>query len=341
MWWTEAIVLDCAANRYRLGKNFILVPVASTLLASAAVNLQVRANGQLAVGGAHPLAIALGNMGLQLVAILLVLLFIPRIRLGVVTLVLAARERTVPLWIFGGGLVGAFVITLMGVVSPIVGVAVFTVALVAGQTTSSLLVDKWGLGPAGKRPVTLSRLLSTVVAVGAVVIAVSDRWDAASSNGWEWWGVALALIGGIAIAFQMAANGRIAKVSGQPAIGAGVNFLGGSLLLSILIVFSPSTGAQSFLGSSTPVWLYAGALFGFIIVFNAAWAVRHLGILSFTIVSVSGQVLGAVIIDLLLPTTGVAVTLPLIVGALLTLVAVAIGVVPGLSSRNGSSPNAR
>jgi transporter family-2 protein len=228
----------------------------------------------------------------------------------------------------------------MGVVSPVVGVAVFTVALVSGQTVSSLMVDKWGLGPAGKRPITFSRLLSTIVAVAAVVLAVSDRWRTPTPNGWVWWGVALALLGGIAVAFQMAANGRIAKASGQPAIGAGVNFLGGTLLLSILIIANPSTGTHSFLGSEAPAWLYGGAIFGFIIVFNAAWSVRHLGILIFTIVSVSGQVMGAVIIDLVLPTAGVSVTLPLIMGSLLALVAVAIGVGSGLKSGRGVPPHA-
>ena len=57
---------------------------------------------------------------------------------------------------------------------PSLGVAVFTVAVVAGQSSNSLIVDRMGLGPAGKQAITRSRVISAVLAVVAVTVAVVE-----------------------------------------------------------------------------------------------------------------------------------------------------------------------
>ena len=314
--------------------RFILA-VALTFAVAVGVNLQVRANGQLGAAGVPPATIALGNMSLQFAMIVVAATLVPSLRRAVQRLVEAVRAKQTHLWWFTGGFVGALVISMMGLVSPIIGVAVFAVAIVSGQMVSSLLVDRWGLGPGGKRAVTAGRLGAAALALVAVVLAVSDRVSPGDMDLATLAGVVAALLAGFTISFQAAANGRLAQVSGQPAVGAGVNFLVGSLVLLILI---PATwllpARESAPVSGASWWLYGGAIFGLLVVVNTAWAVKYLGLLLLTVVSVSGQVIGAVVVDLLMPTRDIEVTWPLVSGAALTVVAVMVGV---LTSPRGAA----
>ena len=61
----------------------------------------------------------------------------------------------------------------------LLGVALFTVATVTGQTLSGLLVDRLGIGPAGKKSITGIRVLGSVLTIAAVAWAVSPRFGGA------------------------------------------------------------------------------------------------------------------------------------------------------------------
>jgi len=56
----------------------------------------------------------------------------------------------------------------------------------------------------------------------------------------------------------------------------------------------------------------------------AAWLVPIIGVLLFALVSIAGQLIGSLALDLILPTPGSQVTGTLIAGVLLALVAVLI-----------------
>lgn len=310
----------------------------TTFLASVGLNLQIRANSALAMEGVPPTRIALVNMLLQLAMMVLVLIAARPVRRAFHQFVVAFRNGKVKPWWFVGGLVGALVITLMGVVTPLVGVAVFSIALVAGQTTSSLSVDRWGLGPGGRRQLTVTRVLAAVLAVTAVVVSVSDRFVPDGRGELAWGAAGLAFLGGLAISFQAAANGQIAKVSGQPSIGAGVNFAVGTLVLTLVSVFTWATNTTSASGAGT-WWLYLGSVFGLFIVLNTAWAVRYLGILLLTVIGVLGQMAGALAMDILFPTPGIVASPALIGGVLLAVVAVVVGT--SAQWRRGAGTRAR
>jgi transporter family-2 protein len=81
--------------------------------------------------------------------------------------------------------------------------------------------------------------------------------------------------------------------------------------------------------------LYLTGPIGVVFVTSAAWLVRVLGVLLFSLYAVAGQVAGAVIIDLLAPTPAHAVTATTYVGVGLTVLAVAIG--SGLLRRRRSA----
>ncbi len=114
----------------------------------------------------------------------------------------------------------------------VIGVAVFTVAVVAGQAVSSLVVDRLGFGPAGPQPYTPLRVFGAVLALVAVVLAVSDRLNHPS-------GLLIAVLpalAGIGTAVQQAINGRVARTASTDAYGALaaglINFVTGATALA-------------------------------------------------------------------------------------------------------------
>ena len=72
-------------------------------------------------------------------------------------------------------------------------------------------------------------------------------------------------------------------------------------------------------------WLYLTGPIGVVFVAMAAWVVRILGVLLFSLSVVSGQLAGAVLIDVVSPTGAGTVGVATLVGVALTIVAVAIG----------------
>ena len=303
-------------------RRTLVIAACTTYIAGAGMNVQVRMNAELVIGGAQPVGVALANMAIQLVSVVVIAMLWPAVRASGRTLLRRLRNRELPLWQLAGGLFGALMITSMGLVSPLLGVAVFAVCVVAGQTVSSLAVDRLGLGPAGRRDITPRRLMSALIAVAAVVVSVWDRLLGGQVGAADGWAILLAVGAGAGLAVQAAANGQVARASGSPLAGAGVNFVGGVVILGVLAAATPQAHAQRFLGEASAAWwLYAGAFFGLLIVINGAWAVRYLGVLLLTLLSVAGQLSGAVLADAFVPAASVPLSANLFAGAVLALVA--------------------
>ena len=131
----------------------------------------------------------------------------PRLRHGVVTGVRAYRSGDLVWWQFLGGLGGALIIAGQSIVVPILGVALFTVAVIAGQTANSLVVDRAGLGPAGRQPITRPD--------GSWLRGSRrSRWQSACgarAGRSRFAPVLLAVVAGAATAIQYAVNGRVAS----------------------------------------------------------------------------------------------------------------------------------
>jgi bacterial/archaeal transporter family-2 protein len=193
----------------------------------------------------------------------------------------------------------------------------------------SLVVDRSGVGPGGVVHVTALRVVAAVLATIAVAVA-------AGSRGWSgdvsWLYVGLALAAGAAVAFQAAFNGRISVATGQPTVAALVNFSVGLVALTVVMTVSLTVGGHSW--SPLPSvadhgWLYLGGPLGVVFVVSAAWSVRALGVLLFSLVVIAGQLIGAVALDVVAPTAGSQVTLGVMAGVVLTAGAVALAALPG------------
>jgi transporter family-2 protein len=298
-----------------------LGPIAAALVVGILIALQARINGQLSADIGNGLQAATISFSSGFVLLSLIAVASPRVRAGFGQLRLALRNGSLPVWQIFGGLIGGFFVAVQSATVPVIGVAIFTVAVVAGQSANSLIVDRVGLGPAGKQPINIWRIGSALLAVVAVILAVSDRLTATTAIV----PVVFALLAGVLIAVQQAINGRVSRAAGSPTTAAWLNFmfgsvgLGAALGVAVAIIGAPLGGLPN-----GPWWIYSGGAIGVIFIAMAAWLVPIIGVLLFALVSIAGQLIGSLALDLILPTPGSQVTGTLIAGVLLALVAVLI-----------------
>jgi bacterial/archaeal transporter family-2 protein len=298
------------------------VPIAASFVVGTLTAVQARVNGQLAVELHNGLEAAVYSFGSGLVVLAVMVAFVPSIRAGVVRVPAAIRSGDLAWWQVLGGILGGFFVGVQTAAVPVLGVAVFTVAVVAGQSSNSLVVDRIGLGPAGVQAITPRRVISAVVAIVAVTVAVSNRFGSADFSTVA---VIFAFIAGLAIAVQQAINGRVARAARNPMSATFYNFAFGTIALGIAFGI---TWAISGKGPSSlppgPWWLYLGGVIGLVFIAIASWAVPIVGVLLFAVVTIAGQLSGALLLDVIAPTAGTDLAPNLVLGVMLAFVAVAV-----------------
>ncbi len=299
-----------------------VVPATLTVALGSVIAVQSRVNGELAVHGDTGLVPAWWTMTTGLVILAVIVAVHRPTRRGLVDAWSAVREGSLPVAALTGGVFGGLFLITQAIAVPLVGVSVFLVGVVAGQTAGSLLVDRLGISASGVRHITWNRVAASIMAVLAVAIAISDRLQ--STSGAIGYAV-LAFIAGFNVAPQQAANGRVAVRARSPLAAAFVNFVGGVLMLTVFLVAAVvllDTRVPDPWGA--PWWAYLGGLLGLTVIAGAAWVVPVLGVLVFSLLSVLGQLAGALMLDLLLPTEGSSVGWQLLAGVAMTFAAVVV-----------------
>ncbi|ACZ30542.1 protein of unknown function DUF606 [Xylanimonas cellulosilytica DSM 15894] len=234
-----------------------------------------------------------------------------------------------------GGAAGGLFVTAQGVTVSSLGVALFVVAVTAGQSVSSLFCDLFGFAPGGRRPITLGRAVGPALAVVAVVVANWGNLGSAQNLGL----VALPVVAGVFVAAQHAVNGRVeTTASHAPYIdridrGAGalaatfVNFLAGTVALLAVLVVSLLIQGLPTDGFPTTWWMYTGGALGVVFIGTAAAVVHRIGALLLALSLIAGQITGALLLDLAAGGTPAPATL---VGVALTFAAITV---PALTTR--------
>ncbi|MBP2476283.1 transporter family-2 protein [Crossiella equi] len=287
------------------------------------IAVQSRINGELGQRMHDGTGAAVVSFGSGLLVLFVLVAALPSGRRGLRAVRVALRSGELRWWQTLGGLCGALLVFSQGYAAASLGVAVFTVAVVAGQAGSSLLVDRAGLGPAGPQPLTATRVVGAVLAVAAVVLAVSDRFGSPAA-------LALAVLpalAGLGISWQQAVNGRVKEAAGAAVPAALVNFLTGTAVLLVAGVVHVAFAGWPAALPAEPV-LYLGGVIGVLFIAVAAALVRVTGVLLLGLGSVAGQLLGALVLDVLFPAAGTNLSAVTVGGTLLTLVAVGIAALP-------------
>ena len=275
-----------------------LLAVPLMLGAGALFAVQSQINGRLAAeigsGMRAGILAAVVSFGTGLLVLVAATALIARQRRQFRVLVLAIRDRTLlPIELIGG-LLGAFVVASQGLSIGTIGVALFSVALTAGQSASALAVDHFGFGPAGHQALSVPRAVAALFAVAAVVLATAERSIAGVSIAVV--GLALmSLLAGAGTSVQQALNGRISRQAG-PWVTTLNNFAVGTAgLLVVLLLSLLAEGRID--GFPDQPWLYVGGLLGIVFIWLASLLVRVHGVLVLGLSVIAGQVVGALLIE--------------------------------------------
>jgi len=128
------------------------------------------------------------------------------------------------------------------------------------------------------------------------------------------------VVAGLAVTIQFALNARVTHASNSQ-VSAFINFPMSMFAVLITLFF------MYLFGKTWPTWpsqwwLYSAGILGAIVVYLAAATVRNLGVLLFGLVSVSGQLIASIVLDIVIPNNNINVGWALLTGAGLMLLAV-------------------
>ena len=292
-------------------------------LSGLLIALQARANGELSHRLGNGLQAALVSFTSGLIIIVVIALFNPSIKEGVRTLRRAVVAKEIPPWTLFAGMLGASFVAVQTKIVPLIGVAIYSVAAIAGQSAISLVVDRIGLTGGGKKKITPRRVTAAFVTVLAVFISVADRLDGKDLSIAA---VVLGVLAGTIVGVQRAMNGQINEHSQQSFTTSLLNFAMGATFLLIFLCFAMTIGGMKLSPlPAGPWWIYTGGAIGVIYVAFTSTIVQHLGVLTFTLISVGGQLAGSLLIDLFSPTDGVQISIYLVCGIVLTYLGVLVG----------------
>ena len=302
-------------------------------LSGLMIALQARANGELSHRLNNGLEAALVSFGSGLIIIAVIAAFNPAIKEGIRNLRAAVANKEIARWKLLAGALGGSFVAIQTHIVPLIGVAIYSVASIAGQTAMSLVVDRIGLTGGGKKLISRRRVAAAVLTVLAVFVSVFDRIDAKNLS---LFAVVLGCIAGAVVGVQRALNGQINEHSHQSFTTSLLNFITGTSLLVILILGGVLIGKIELVPlPAGPWWIYTGGVIGVIYVAFTSTIVQHLGVLTFTLFSVGGQLVASLVIDLISPTNGVDVSAYLVTGIVMTYLGVIAG---GVSSSRVQKP---
>ena len=351
------------ASSAKRDRNIKIACIAATFAAGLVSAVQSRVNGSFGAALGNSFLAAFINFASALVILGVIMAFSPKGRAGLGRVVASikageARHRNrfaevahpgvagighLRWFQIIGGAAGALFVTAQGTSVPVLGVALFVVAVTAGQTVSSLFVDRLGIAPGGKRRITLARAAGPLVTIAAVVVS---QWPNISAwlhqgHGVEAIYIVLPIVAGIFVAAQHGANGRvettatvIPRPNGVPArheYGAGVltatfiNFAVGALALLVVAGVSlaisgwPTGGA-----GGVQWWMLTGGALGVLFIGTSAGVMHRIGTLLVILSLVAGQTVGGLLLDL--SAWGGAITPPATtyIGVALVLAAIAL-----------------
>lgn len=291
-----------------------------SLLAGALTSVQSRANGELSVDLHNALGAAIVSNLIGWAILWAILLGRRSNRAGFKKLMQAVKTGELPWWNLLAGMAGAFYVSMQSISVPQIGVAIFTICVIGGQTASSLLVDKIGFSSNGKQHITWPRVFTAIMTMIAVTVAVYPQFG---KSNFRFFTVILCIAVGVVGSFQFAMNSKINHVAERAIVTTWFNFFIGTFFIAIALGVDIAKGATIGHLPHNP-WAYIGGPCGLIFIAVAANVVKSMGVLNFVLFSVTGQLVGALLLDWLIPAHKGALSGYLIAGTAITLGSMAL-----------------
>ena len=304
----------------------VWVALVGSGIAGALTAVQSRINGGLSQHLGNGYVTAAVSFGSGLVILCLVIGLSKRAKRGFSLVKQEVQSGHLPWWALLGGTFGAFFVLGQGLVATVLGLALFTVGIVAGQVLGGLVIDRIGLGPSGRVDPTLPRVTGMVLALLAVVFSViADLVNPTSESGQIWLMVVPVLVGA-GVSMQSAVNGLLRSAAQSALTATFISFLVGTVILVVIAVISVAMQGWPTNWPTHPLY-YAGGSLGIVFIALAAMLVRTAGVLLLSMSNVAGQLIASVALEAGLPLAG-GVSAGLLAGAAVALVAVAIAAIP-------------
>lgn len=132
----------------------------------------------------------------------------------------------------------------------------------------------------------------------------------------------LPVLVGVAITIQAGINSQLRLAIGNPLVASLISFLGGTLVLAIMVLFTKNNWPNPSLYSTVHLYKFSGGLLGVFVVFVALFTVKEIGAANMFVLIVAGQLLTALLMDHfgLLGMKGNPVSLQKLLGILLVVV---------------------
>lgn len=293
--------------------------VFGAIACGAGIAVQSRINGQLGAELHDGYVAAVISFGSGLGILSLLMLFIKSGRVGIGKVLRAIRANEIPWFYAVGGAAGGFFVLTQGLASASLGVALFSIGVVCGQTVSGVIIDRIGLGHVEPRPLSAQRLTGSALALVAVAVAASSEFGGGSNP----WLFLLPFAAGLAIAWQQGVNGQIRRASGSVLTATFGNFVVGTAVLMIAALIHALVAGWPQSYPSSPV-LYTGGTIGMVFIGLSAAIVGVTGVLLLALGTISGQLLMSLVLDLVIPVAGHEVQWTTFAGIALALAAVVI-----------------
>jgi bacterial/archaeal transporter family-2 protein len=304
----------------------LAVGVLGALACGAGIATQSRINGELAAELGDGYTAAFYSFGSGLILVLVALLFRPAGRRGLGIIRDELRSGRMPWWYVVGGTAGAFFVLSQGLTASALGIAVFTVAVVTGQTASGLVIDRVGLATTKPRPITATRIIGAALMLVSVVLVVSTQ----KLDSFPIWLVLMPLLAGIGMAWQQGVNGQVRVVAKSPLTATAINFIVGTTVLAIAALVHVLIAGVPEEWPTNPV-LYTGGAIGAVFIAVGAILAPRIGVLLLALGTISGQLLVSLLLDAVVPAAGHPLVWSTVAGTALTLVALVIATLPSRS----------
>lgn len=274
-----------------------VIAVVATVLAGVGVAVQSRVNGELGQRLDDGFTAALISFGSGWLILLVVLAVSPRGRSGMRAVTAGVRDGRLAWWMLLGGLAGALFVLAQGLVAGLIGVAIFTVAIVTGQTLTGLVVDATGFAGVRRTAIAPSRLIGAAITIAAVGVAVGPRLDGSE---FPVAAIAWPLLAGLAIGFQQAVNGRVRTESQSALAATTINFTVGTAALFVAAVVHLLVAGLPESLPTNPL-LYIGGAVGTIFIAIQTVTVGRIGVLVLGLSLIAGQLAAALVFDVVAP----------------------------------------
>lgn len=291
-------------------------------LSGILIAAQSRVNGGLSAALGNSTEAAVYSFGSGFLLLNIIALANPKVRQGVRRIVAGVKSGELPAWRLSAGIMGGIFVAIQTFTVPIIGVALLSVVMIAGQTLASLIVDRIGITGGGKQPITLRRVLAAAITIFAVLVAVWEEIQLANISPAP---IIIVFVGGFMIGVQRALNGQINDVSGQSFSTTWLNFFMGTSTLVILLIINTARGEEIVGLPTSPWWIYWGGTIGVLYIASSSVIVAKIGVLSFTLFATGGQLIGSLIFDLIAPPEDVTIGINLVLGILITYIGVLVG----------------